>query len=686
VYLGRSPGGRRVAVKVVRRSFAGDPRYAARFRREVDAARKVTGAFTAPVLDADPDAATPWLVTAYLPGMSLREAVAGSGALPPDAVRTLAAGLAEALAAIHGAGVVHRDLKPGNVMLTADGPRVIDFGIARPEDATAITRVGAPIGTPGFMAPEQLRAERAGPAADVFAMGATLVYAATGAEPFGSGPPRSRDLRAMTGRADLDAITEPWLLDLVERCLRVAPEDRPSAVKVLELLGPPDEDALSPLAARWLPPPIAKEIDHRTAEAGSPPGSPAPPHRAPTLAPDDAVQETAPPAERVGRRALLAGAGAGAGVLAAGGLGTVLWRRARGRDRDRNGGSGARTPGRSRAPEGPPPEAVPRWTRRVSDDYLELAAADGVVLANGSDGDEILHALDARTGKVLWKRDGGSSGILHRGVAYLSLNEATEISAVRARSGRTLWTYSAPFGEYPGAGLAVTDPVVSFGSDRVTALNLDDGRRRWTAKTVGRERVAAADGLVLALSSKELVGLDARTGRKRWRYPMDFADYQLIGDGLAFACDRFGTLHAVRADTGALVWRRGEVAGWGCQVGGGRLYVEGHDGEVLALDSGTGRQVWSRRLARFENDPRGQATALSLDGAMLYVTCTDGNLYALSAADGRVQWKYGAEEPNRIQPVSTGGLVFICTRDGRVQAVAPPAAAPDRNGGPRATP
>jgi serine/threonine protein kinase len=135
VHLGRSPGGRLVAVKVISARYTADAEYRARFTREIDAARTVSGAFTASLLDADPDAETPWLATAYLPGLTLREAVGGHGSLPAPAVRTLAAGLAEALVDIHRAGLAHRDLKPGNIMLTSGGPRVIDFGIARPDPA-----------------------------------------------------------------------------------------------------------------------------------------------------------------------------------------------------------------------------------------------------------------------------------------------------------------------------------------------------------------------------------------------------------------------------------------------------------------------------------------------------------------------------------------------------------------------
>ncbi|HXV93108.1 MAG TPA: serine/threonine-protein kinase, partial [Pseudonocardia sp.] len=159
VYLGRSPGGRAVAVKVVNRALADDPGFRERFRREVQAARRVGGFWTAAVVDADPDAPAPWLATEFVAGPTLHEAVSEAGTLPEPTVRRLAAGLAEALGAIHAAGLVHRDVKPSNVLLAPDGPRLIDFGIARALDHTALTAAGSVFGTPGYIAPEQVAGE-----------------------------------------------------------------------------------------------------------------------------------------------------------------------------------------------------------------------------------------------------------------------------------------------------------------------------------------------------------------------------------------------------------------------------------------------------------------------------------------------------------------------------------------------
>ena len=250
VFLGRSPGGRLVAVKVVRADLSGDPEFRARFAREVAAARRVSGVFTAPVVDADPAASLPWLVTAFVNGLSLSQAVDDYGPLPVASVLALAAGLAEGLGAVHAAGVVHRDLKPSNVLLAPDGPRVIDFGISQAVDATHLTRTGMVIGSPAFMSPEQVKGGAVGPASDVFSLGAVLAFAATGHEPFGSGAPTAQLFRVVHGSPHLDQLPGD-VRPLVERCLTKDPSQRPTARQFLAEL-----TAAHPSAADltdWLP-------------------------------------------------------------------------------------------------------------------------------------------------------------------------------------------------------------------------------------------------------------------------------------------------------------------------------------------------------------------------------------------------------------------------------------------------
>jgi hypothetical protein len=253
VFLGRSPGGRRMAVKVIRAELAEDPGFRARFAREVAAVRRVSGVFTAAVVDDDLTASLPWLVTDFVNGLSLAEAVDDYGPLPVASVLALAAGLAEGLGAVHAAGVVHRDLKPSNVLLAADGPRVIDFGISRAMDASHLTQTGMLIGSPAFMSPEQVEGGDVGPASDMFSLGSVLVFAATGEGPFGTGLPTTLLYRVVNGTPRLDRLPGP-VRPLAERCLVKDPGQRPTAAQFLTELTAAHPSA--PDMADWLPPRI----------------------------------------------------------------------------------------------------------------------------------------------------------------------------------------------------------------------------------------------------------------------------------------------------------------------------------------------------------------------------------------------------------------------------------------------
>ena len=245
VFLGMSAGGRPIAVKVIRTELAADPDFRARFRGEVTAAQKVSGLFTALVVDADLDCPMPWLATAYVAGPSLAEAVRGHGPLPVRSLMALAAGLAESLGAIHEAGVVHRDLKPSNVLLAEDGPRVIDFGISEAAEASVAAGANVMIGSPGYMSPEQVLGMDVGPASDMFSLGAVLTFAATGQGPFGTGSHAALMYRLVNIPADLVDVPDE-LRSLVGRCLAKHPGDRPTAREMLAEMG-----AMQP-APGWL--------------------------------------------------------------------------------------------------------------------------------------------------------------------------------------------------------------------------------------------------------------------------------------------------------------------------------------------------------------------------------------------------------------------------------------------------
>ena len=286
VYLGRSAGGRTVAVKAVHAHFAVDGQFRARFRREVESARRVGGAWTAPVLDADPDAAVPWVATGYAAGPSLAQAVAGLGPLAEHSVRALGAGLAEALAAVHALGLVHRDVKPSNVLLTLDGPLLIDFGIARATEGTAsLTSTGVSVGSPGYMAPEQILGKGAAGAADVFSLGAVLAFAATGVSPFSGDSSAALLYKVVHEEPALGSPLVGDLRELVAGCLAKNPADRPAPEALAaRLAGEGSGGAAGLVRAGWLPGPLVERVSRQAvellnldagegAEAGAPAGT-----------------------------------------------------------------------------------------------------------------------------------------------------------------------------------------------------------------------------------------------------------------------------------------------------------------------------------------------------------------------------------------------------------------------------
>ncbi|MEV1035623.1 MULTISPECIES: serine/threonine-protein kinase [unclassified Streptomyces] len=275
VYLARSDRGRTVAIKLVRGELAEQQEFRDRFRHEVRAARQVGSAWTAPVLDADTEAAVPWVATGYVAGPSLQATVTGPrtpvgvasgayGPLPERSVHILGSGLTHALQAIHSAGLVHRDLKPSNILLTIDGPRVIDFGIARALHTVSdggVTRTGALVGSPGFMSPEQVRGERVTPACDVFCLGSVLAYASTGRLPFGTSDSGAHAQMFRIAQEDPDLTGVPvGLVELISDCLRKDPAARPTTDELLERLA--DSDTAEP----WLPGALIAQLGRHAVE------------------------------------------------------------------------------------------------------------------------------------------------------------------------------------------------------------------------------------------------------------------------------------------------------------------------------------------------------------------------------------------------------------------------------------
>ncbi|WP_137994010.1 bifunctional serine/threonine-protein kinase/ABC transporter substrate-binding protein [Streptomyces vilmorinianum] len=357
VYLARSAGGALAALKLIRAEHAADPGFRERFRREARVAERITGRWVVRVLGSDPEAREPWLATEFVPGPSLAEAVGVHGALPEPTVRALGARLADALTGMHEAGLVHRDVKPGNVLLALDGPRLIDFGIARSAGVTALTATDAMIGTPGFLAPEQARvtgAGEVGPPSDVFSLGCVLAYATTGRRPFGTGGVAAVVYRTVHEEPDLDDVPEA-LLPLVTACLAKDPADRPTAAEVRAALGPAEGPAEGP-AGDWLPPGLPALIAERSARVLD----------LPVAEPTVLVPSAGPARTSPSRRRVLA-LGSAAAVAGAGGLTAWLVNR----DRAPGGAGGS-------------PTALPTYTIGVQTDLSGTRKADGRAQERGA--------------------------------------------------------------------------------------------------------------------------------------------------------------------------------------------------------------------------------------------------------------------------------------------------------------
>ncbi|GAA2401610.1 hypothetical protein GCM10010191_06120 [Actinomadura vinacea] len=642
VLLARSPGGRAVAVKIIHPALADEPNFRSRFRREVTAARAVDGAYTAAVLDADPDAPQPWLATAFLPGLSLQDAVAAHGPLPAPAARALGAGLAEALLSIHRAGVVHRDLKPANVMLTPAGPRVIDFGIARASDASALTRTGATLGTPAYMSPEQASGEPAGPAADVFSLGAVLTYALTGSGPFGGGAVHEVIYRVIHLQPDLSAIGDPGLRVLIASCLDKDPARRPDPGQLLRSLA--GGAAAPPDGTHWLPPQVA----HAVAQRGAEPVSRGP-----------------------GRRTFLAlGAGGAAVLLTAGGgtAGVLLAR----------------------------DDSPLRWTFDLPGDLTVRGgtmAAAGTVLAVGAErGDARTFAFDPRTGERRW--EGAFSATQGSPLAVVGGTGlvcdigglSTALTGFDIATGRRLWsaglstfaTAPVPVAAAGAFCLAGSDGTGSYG---LFAFDAATGRQRWRYRSeMVQGNVAQAGGTCyFADQGGFLYAVDAATGGARWRRRVAErlpATTPAVAGGVVTLVAGDGSVHAFDAATGRPRWRQADAPDGGAGppsaelgvlpplMAGDAVYVGGQTG-LTVLDARTGRQRWRFGTASAVGSAAFQEHRTPVLGrGLAFLADGQETLTALEAATGRVRWRRTVGKGFGERPMIAGNVVFHAGVDG----------------------
>ncbi|MER6840532.1 PQQ-binding-like beta-propeller repeat protein [Streptomyces platensis] len=715
VYLARSASGRRVAIKTVRTELAEDQLFRVRFTREVEAARAVSGFYTAAVVDADPRAAVPWLATAYVPAPSLEEIVNECGPLPAQAVRWLAAGIAEALQSIHGAGLVHRDLKPSNVLVVEDGPRVIDFGIASGVSNTRLTMTNVAVGTPAYMSPEQARDSRSVTgASDVFSLGSTLVFAATGHAPFHGANPVETVFMLLREGPDLAGLPDE-LRPLMESCMQMEAGQRPSPADLQSQLAPHlfgsgSDD--SGTASAWLPPGAVGLIESRRGGRTTVPGNgqragsgrgavrpaPAAPPAPPASPPMPAAQPVhAPPRPESVPAAAESGwpgqIGAGPGAH-------------RGGD-PRSGHHPGPMPqpavlgpdasaARATPVSAPPPSAAALSSAPPVPSAAPGDGAAGPVQLGGSpapigpgpraDAPPPRAQAGAATNWVRPPGAGPTTGVPPQGPANGGESpprgdaapppppeappEAGRWRPWRFRMSNDVW--GTP---------AVADDLLYVTSFEVHALDVASGRRKFKTRDVAWA-MAVADGRIHASDGPSLYALDANDGTERWRLNTEGWVYALQVDrGTVVTSTRGGGVQVWEAANGELLWETGgvqtdfETAEAGPVVHEGTVFVWA-DARLKALEARTGAERWSY--------PVGDAAACggvpmrllpASDGAVYVVAGT--RVLAIDIARGDVRWHFEAPavflSPPAFAPgpAVTGGGVYLADYLGTVYALDP---------------
>ncbi|GAA2641184.1 serine/threonine-protein kinase [Streptomyces vastus] len=672
VYLARSPGGRTVAVKVVRPELAADVDFRRRFQHEVEIARAVSGRYTAPVVDAAPDASLPWLATSYVLGPDLTDVVEAHGALPEHTVRALGAGLAAALQEIHAAGLIHRDLKPSNVLLAADGPRVIDFGIARAVDGNRMTQTGVVVGSPGYMPPEQALGQDVGTAGDVFSLGAVLAFAATGRNVFGEGAASHAAMlyQIVHGEPDLTGVPQS-LVGLFRACLLKDPGQRPAPGEIVRALAPQGVDGLF---RDWLPSAVASTIathaagilDLETPSDGvapvaatpaastagaygypstpgaypsssgagmpvvAPPAHPTPP---PSFGPPPTVLNggTPPPAPIPAgpappsrRRFIGIAAGGGvAGVAAAGAATAWLLTRDDGAATGAsaaNGKGGAAEPAAENfttPPAGTAPQ--PLWHKSVAEDSistnLPLLTHDGLLLISG----DPLVAYDVKTGKKRWSRPGvvrpNAQLLFADGKLFLADGDYDgALVALDVRTGKEAWRSRLGKNLELDATIAIDEKNVY-----VTVTDFSDSK----SATDYRMGVAA-----ISHTTRKTVWVQMRDwGTNNW-------DVEGTASGKYFVyADSKYNLTVRDTATGGQLWTKklGDDWSWTPTVASGLVFLPGDN--LTALDAETGKRRWTLS----PNGRRGFNDPTVIDG-VLYVSDYDDGVWAVDVKTGRKIW------------------------------------------------
>ncbi|OKJ78432.1 outer membrane protein assembly factor BamB family protein [Streptomyces sp. CB02460] len=715
VYLARSASGRRVAIKTVRTELAEDQLFRVRFTREVEAARAVSGFYTAAVVDADPRAAVPWLATAYVPAPSLEEIVNECGPMPTQAVRWLAAGIAEALQSIHGAQLVHRDMKPSNVLVVEDGPRVIDFGIASGVSNTRLTMTNVAVGTPAYMSPEQARDSRSVTgASDIFSLGSTLVFAATGHAPYRGANPVETVFMLLRESPDLSGLPDD-LRPLIDSCMQADPALRPSPADLQAQLAPHlfasgggDDDGGT--ASAWLPAAATALIERRrgggrtappAAPPASPPAEPAPPvapprpaetapHRPPGTDWDGPwhsgapARPAAPPAPDAGGPVRLTGVqvpiGPGPRVQDVRASAT--------------GADAGPATGWVRPPAGvngtPPPAPVPPpaqapdsgqsgparwrpWRFRMSNDVWGTPVVVGDLLYVTS---FEVHALDTGNGRRQFKtRDVAWAMAVEGGRIHAS--DGPSLYALDATSGAERWRVGADAWVYALKADRGTVVTATRGGG-VQAWEAATGEKLWDLSGAQTDFETPEggpvihDGTVYVWQDARLKALDARTGVERWSYPI--GDAASCGgvpvrvtpapDGYVYVAAGTRVL-AVDIAAGRVRWHFECPAVFlsppafapGPAVTGGGVYLADYLGTVYALDAATGKDRW-----RIATEARQSAEPVLVVAGNVHVG-SGSALYTLDAVTGTPKWRFAAGGEVVGAPVVADGRVHFGSAD-----------------------
>ncbi|MET7456500.1 PQQ-binding-like beta-propeller repeat protein [Streptomyces sp. NPDC005574] len=701
VYLALSARGSVVAVKAIRPEMTGDRKFHIRFRREVEAASVVSSRYTAPVVDADPDDTTPWLATAYIPGPTLAEAVAGHGPLPVESVLALGAGVAEALMAVHAAGLVHRDLKPSNVLLAADGPRVIDFGIVRASDGYELTRSGTLFGSFEYMCPEHATGDQMGPEGDVFSLGSVLAFAATGQPPFSGASVAALLYQVVHGTPDLTEVPEP-LDKIIGLCLARDPHLRITADRLSAACAPAGVEQA--LGDGWLPAAVTASIARRTAAVRdrdfpprpSPPAAtgPFPAVRPSAAGPMPAVRPTAPAVSPADRAAAEVPAARGPAVstvsapessvpvpVAAGGAAqdpvasaTAAGARPAGPPRQHRapawwGGSGA--------------SGLPAVSRRaVLAASLGTAAVVGggaVLLTRRGNG-----GAGGRTGtplgpapKPAWTYRGDpllqAPAVFTDGTALVKTRPGNLVCLDLADGTRPKWVYRG-ISQSPTPALLVYGAAVALGSG-ATVIGVDpaDGTERFTldfgpdfrfdtllgsyadraVSILGLRLQPQSDEQGVATSTETVFGTDLRA-RRTVVVPISAEDVGItlrpvILPGTFVYAD--GLRNVTVRDTADSSVRWKYPVGYdlrpGLAVLGRTVFAIGR--ELIALDLVTGELRWR------EKAEHGQFASLGVAGDTVYVTGTDPyGVCAFDAATGSRRWFCPTPRLDVDNPIATG--------------------------------